>query len=116
MALVGQSGGIGYQVLNSYYVLGSVLGILPTFPDLTLETTHDVDTVPILQMEETRLARASDLAVRGRAEICAPSSWVQVSACAPPLPTNGVWREVGGEGQGGPVSQKAQMGVASEES
>lgn len=53
MALVGQSGGIGYQVLNSYYVLGSVLGILPTFPDLTLETTHDVDTVPILQMEET---------------------------------------------------------------
>lgn len=53
MALVGQSGAIGYQVLNSCYVLGSVLGFLPTFPDLTLETTHDVDTVPILQMEET---------------------------------------------------------------
>lgn len=39
----------GYHVLNSYYVLG----FLPTFPDLTLKTAQEVETVPLLQMGET---------------------------------------------------------------
>lgn len=39
----------GYHVLNSYYVLG----FLPTFPDLTLKTAQEMETVPVLQMGET---------------------------------------------------------------
>lgn len=87
------SGAIGYPVLNSYYVSGSVLSFFPTFLHLAHQNDLWGGYCPCFADGEmiSRCERFGSLT--GRAEIHGQSSWVQVPVPHPLTPT--VWRRQG---------------------